>query len=104
MLGRSRNWWEYRILFEVPGSAEGAGPKRFVVLERDGRPEGYAIYRHKPKFTDGVADSELQVVEAVALDGRPTAEIWRYLLDIDWAARVQPCLAVPRRAPPRGRT
>jgi predicted acetyltransferase len=112
MLTRTRNWWEYRILFEVPGGAEGAGPKRFVVLERDGRPEGYAIYRHKPKWTDGISDSELQVVEAVALDGRPTAEIWRYLLDIDWAVRTAASLlpvdhplwwllATPRNMRPR---
>ena len=87
MLARTRNWWEYRILLEIPGSGEGAGPKRLVVLERDGKPEGYAVYRHKPKWTEGLSDSELQVVEAVALDGRPTAELWRYLLDIDWSAR-----------------
>jgi predicted acetyltransferase len=88
MLGRTRNWWEFRILFEAPfGADEGAGPKRFVVLETNGRPEGYAIYRHKPKWTEGISDSDLEVVEAVALDGRPTAEIWRYLLDIDWSAR-----------------
>ena len=86
MLARSRNWWEYRILFEAPG-AEG-GPKRFVVSERDGKPEAYAIYRHKPKFDEGDFSSELQVVEAVALDGRPTAEIWRYLLDIDWSTKI----------------
>ena len=112
MLGRTRNWWEYRILFEVPGGGDGAGPKRLVVLERGGRPEGYAIYRHKPKWTDGISDSELQVVEAVALDGRPTAEIWRYLLDIDWAARTTASLlpvdhplwwllATPRNMRPR---
>lgn len=83
MLARTPTWWELRVLFDPPGE----GPKRFVVLERDGRPEGYAVYRHKPKFTEGVSDAELQVVEAVALDGRPTAELWRYLLDIDWAAR-----------------
>ncbi len=88
MLGRSRNWWEFRILFEPPGGAGESGPKRFVVLERDGRPEGYAIYRHKPKWTEGVSDSELEVIEAIALDGRPTAELWRYLLDVDWAAKV----------------
>jgi predicted acetyltransferase len=85
MLGRTRTWWELRVLFEAPG-ADG-GPKRFVLLERDGRPEGYAIYRHKPKWEEGVSASELEVVEAVALDGRPTAEIWRYLLDIDWASK-----------------
>lgn len=86
MLLRSRNWWELRILLDAPGHEGGA--KRFVVLERDGRPEGYAVYRHKPKWENGVSSSELEVVEAVALDGRPTAEIWRYLFDIDWAARI----------------
>jgi predicted acetyltransferase len=84
MLGRSRSWWEHRILFDSPGEP----PKRLVVLERDGVPEGYATYRHRPKWESGVSDSALDVVEAVALDGRPTAELWRYLLDIDWAARV----------------
>ena len=88
MLSRSRNWWELRVLFEPPGGGSEDAPKRFVVLETAGRAEGYAIYRHKPKWQDGDADSELEVVEAVALDGRPTAEIWRYLLDIDWAVRV----------------
>jgi len=87
-LARTRNWWELRVLFEAPGSSEGGGPKRYVVLEKDGVPEAYAIYRHKPKWDEGVSNSELQVVEAVGLDGRPTAEIWRYLLDIDWAERI----------------
>ena len=95
MLGRTRNWWEFRILFEPPGGGGEDGPKRFVVLEKDGRPEGYAIYRHKPKWEEGVSDSELQVVEAVALDGRPAAELWRYLLDIDWAARITAHLLPP---------
>ena len=90
MLARSRSWWEYRVLFEPPGGgpfSEG-GPKRYVVLERDGRPVGYAIYRHNPKFGDGAPDSETVVVEAIAEDGRPTAELWRFLLDIDWSARI----------------
>ncbi len=110
MLVRSRNWWELRILFERPEQSEG--PKRYVVLEVDGRPVGYAVYRHKPKWGEGVSDAELEVVEAVALDGRPTAEIWRYLLDIDWAARTTArllpvdhplwwLLANPRRMRPR---
>jgi predicted acetyltransferase len=86
MLSRTRSWWELRILGELIGS-QGT-PKRFVILELDGRPEGYAIYRHKPKFEQGSSESTLDVVEAVALDGRPTAELWRFLLDIDWAATI----------------
>jgi len=88
MLARTRAWWELRVLFEPPDGSGDGGPKRFVVLETDGKPEGYAVYRHKPKWEQGVSNSELEVVEAVALDGRPTAELWRYLLDVDWAARI----------------
>ena len=88
MLARTRNWWEYRILFEPPGAGGEGGPKRFAILETDGRPEGYAIYRHKPKWEHGVSNAELEVIEAIAFDGRPTAEIWRFLLDIDWSARI----------------
>lgn len=88
MLARTRNWWEYRVLFEPPGGGGEGGPKRFAVLETDGRAEGYAIYRHKPKWEHGVSNAELEVVEAIAFDGRPTAEIWRFLLDIDWSARI----------------
>ncbi len=94
MLRRTRNWWEFRILFEQAGGGE-EGPKRHVVLENDGRPEGYAIYRHKPKWEEGVSAAELQVVEAVALDGQPTAELWRYLLDIDWSAKTTAYLLPP---------
>jgi predicted acetyltransferase len=112
MLARTRNWWEFRILFEPPSGGGESGPKRLVVLERAGRPEGYAIYRHKHKFEDGDFNSETDVVEAVALDGRPTAEIWRYLLDIDWSARISASLlpvdhplwwllADPRRMKPK---
>ena len=97
MLARTRNWWDLRLLFEQPGGGADA-PKRFVVLEHDGKPEGYAIYRHKSKFEDGEFDSELQVVEAVALDGQPTAELWRYLLDIDWSTRIT-CELLPADHP-----
>ena len=95
MLARSRDWWELRTLRDAPDNREGGGPKRFAVLERDGRPEGYAIYRHKPKWEEGVSDAELEVIEAIALDGQPTAEIWRYLLDIDWYARITGWLLPP---------
>ena len=90
MFARTRNWWELRILFEPPERRDEGGPKRFVVLELDGRPEGYALYRLKPKWENGVSNRSSRSIEAIALDGRPTAELWRYLLDIDWAAGSPP--------------
>ncbi|HSG13479.1 MAG TPA: GNAT family N-acetyltransferase [Gaiellaceae bacterium] len=86
MLSRSRTWWELRVLAERLVGGHG-GPKRFVLLEDQRRPVGYAVYRHKPAWEEGIAQNELEIVEAVALDGLPTAQIWRFLLDIDWSAR-----------------
>jgi predicted acetyltransferase len=89
MLGRTRNWWEYRVLFDPPDRREGHGPKRLAVLERDDRAEGYAIYRHKPPtFEHGTPDGEVEAIEVIARDGAPAAQLWRFLLDIDWADRI----------------
>jgi len=94
MFSRSRDWWEYRIVFDPADRREGAGPKRFCLLELDGEARGYAVYRHRPGWEDGVSTAKLEVLEAIALDGRPTAELWRYLLDIDWTATVS-CWLLP---------
>jgi predicted acetyltransferase len=89
MFGRSRDWWETRALNDPPEwRPPGAGPKRFVSLELDGRPAGYAVYRHAPEWESGVASGTLYVVEALAVDPQATKEIWRYLLDIDWSSTV----------------
>jgi len=89
MLARSRDWWEYRVLFDAPDRREGGGPKRLAVLETDDGPEGYAVYRHKPPtFAEGFPDGEVDAVEVVALDGAPTAQLWRFLLDIDLVVRI----------------
>ena len=88
MLSRSPEWWELRVIADPPDRRDGGGPKRFAILDLDGAPAGYAIYRHKPAFEDGVSVAKLAVLEAIADDGQATAEIWRYLLDIDWTARI----------------
>ena len=54
ILSRSRNWWELRRLRDDPDRRpQGAGPLNFVVLELDGRPTGYAIYRHAEREEQG---------------------------------------------------
>jgi predicted acetyltransferase len=85
---RADPWWEHRILADPPDRRQGRGPKRFVVLERDGDAAAYAIYRHAPKWEEGVSKAELVVVEAVGADDHALAEIWRYLLDVDWTERI----------------
>jgi predicted acetyltransferase len=88
---------------------EASSPRRFVVLDLDGETQAYAIYRTFFSFEDGQSTSRLVVSEAVGATPRATAEIWRFLLDVDWMATVQAAqlppdhpllglLASPRRA------
>jgi predicted acetyltransferase len=43
MFSRNRLWWEHREIDDPESRRDGAGPKRWVVHERDGEIDGYAV-------------------------------------------------------------
>jgi predicted acetyltransferase len=92
---RSRDWWELRTLRDTPDSRHGGGPKRLVALELDGRTAGYAIYRHHMSWEGGSSDGKIEVIDAIGDGARATAELWRFLLEIDWVARIEGHLLPP---------
>ncbi len=92
VFARPPAWWEVRTL-RLPPEQE-SNPKRFVVLELDGSVAGYAIYRTHLDFADGVSTGRTEVIEAVATTPQATAELWRYLCDIDWSATIT-CSLLP---------
>jgi predicted acetyltransferase len=107
VFARTETWWRERVL--RTSDEQKATPKRLVVLEIDGEVQAYAIYRTTAAFEGFVSNARLDVVEAVGSSPQATAEIWRYLLDVDWmatinAARIPPdhplffLLANPRHA------
>jgi predicted acetyltransferase len=89
MFRRDRAWWESRIVADPPERRWGGGPKRFALLELDGEPRAYAIYRHNAAFEAGASTARLGVIEAIGATPQGTAEIWRFLLDIDWQATIE---------------
>jgi predicted acetyltransferase len=96
MFQRPEPWWTDRVLADPEDRREpGAGPKRFVLCELDGDVRGYAIYRHKASWGEGVATGKLTVLEAIAVDPDATRELWRFLLDIDWFATIEAWLLPP---------
>jgi predicted acetyltransferase len=95
MFSRDRLWWEQRELKDPEERREGAGPKRWIVYERDGSPAGYAAYRHKPGWDEGSTVAELRVIEALATTAGALRDIWAYLLAIDWKATVKAFLLPP---------
>jgi predicted acetyltransferase len=95
---RSREWWELRTFEDPPERRDGAGPKRFALLELGGAAAAYAIYRHQMAWEDGVTTGKVVVVEAIGAAPDALVELWRYLLDIDWIAAITAGLLPPDHA------
>lgn len=87
MFSRDRTWWETRRLSDDPARRQG-GPLNLALLELEGAPAGYALYRVAQDWSDGSSVGTLTVVEAVAPEPAAARELWRWLLDFDWTSRV----------------
>jgi predicted acetyltransferase len=89
MIARTPDWWATRRLDDAPERRRGGGPLVRALLERDGRPVGYALYR---LVQDGSSPETwtktVRVVEAFGLDDAATRDVWRFLFEIDWTDRV----------------
>ena len=93
MFTRSRDWWSRRVLPDPEWRRRGGGGElQRVVLEVDGAPEAYALYRLHPQFEGALPVGHTQVVEAIGTSPLATAAIWRFLFDVDWMSRVEAVL------------
>jgi predicted acetyltransferase len=90
---RTRDWWELRVLRTT--EEEARTPKQFVALELDDETQAYAIFRRNMDWEAGASIARLEVQEAIATTPQATAEIWRFLLDVDWTATYQAWLLPP---------
>src|SRR5207253_986469 len=89
MFARSRDWWELRALADPEWRRRGGGEMARAVLEVDGEVEAYALYRLHPAFEHFTSTGRTDVIEALAVSPEATAEIWRFLFDVDWMSRVE---------------
>jgi predicted acetyltransferase len=95
-LSRSEAWWHWGMLRDAEEMRRRGGPKMLAVLEVDGRPEGYAIYRIKAEWDGRGPKGELSVREVVATTPRAELGLWRWLLDTDLIALVRASLSTPQ--------
>jgi predicted acetyltransferase len=89
MVSRTADWWTNTRLADPEHWREGSGPKFYALLEIDGEPEGYALYRIASKWEQWTPHGEVRVVEALATSPSSTAELWRFLFGIDLVVRVK---------------
>ena len=86
---RTSAWWQDRVLNDMEWKRRGGGFMQCAVLETGGKPAAYALYRINSVFERGVQTGNIFVVEAMGDTPEATNAIWRFLLDIDWLARVK---------------
>jgi predicted acetyltransferase len=89
MFARSPEWWQDRVLSDMEWKRRGGGFLQCAVLEISGNPAAYALYRVNTTFERGVQTGNIFIVEAMGDTPEAMHAIWRYLLEIDWLARVK---------------
>jgi len=89
MFVRTQVWWQDRLLIDHPWRRQSGGALQCAVWEIDGEPAAYAFYRVNQAFERGSSSGHIFVVEAMGVSPEATHAIWRYLLGIDWLARVK---------------
>jgi predicted acetyltransferase len=92
MFARSSAWWQSRTLTDPEWRRGTSGDLQCAVLENDGRPAAYALYRMNWAFERGLQTGSVAVIEAIADSPEATCAIWRFLFDIDWMARLRASL------------
>jgi predicted acetyltransferase len=92
MFARTSAWWHTRALADPSWRRRGSGELQCVVLAAQDGPVAYALYRISPAFERGVQTGAVEVVEAMGDSPKATRAIWRYLLDVDWMARMKAAL------------
>src|SRR6516162_10222333 len=89
MFARSSTWWQARVLADPEWRRGTSGDLQCAVVENEGRPTAYALYRMNSAFERSLQTGSVAVIEAMADSPEATRSIWRYLFDIDWMARVK---------------
>jgi predicted acetyltransferase len=88
-VARTREWWETYRLADPEYWRRGASPKYIAVIDVDGEPAAYAIYRIKEDWVDGFSRSQVKLVETLAATPAGERELWRFVFGIDLIAQVQ---------------
>lgn len=89
MFQRTDEWFKRRILADLAWQRAGGGELVCALLEIDGAPAAYALYRFDQKWERNLPAGVVRVIEAMAVSPEAMRSIWRYLLDLDWCATIK---------------
>ncbi len=89
MISRSETWWVNHRLADPKEDRDGGGPMFRVLIEHEGRPAAYALYRITHKWEETVAGGVLEVIEAVSTSPGSNKDLWRFIFGVDLIAKIR---------------
>lgn len=81
--------WENGHFFDPSSERNGATAKRWAVYEGHDGPMGYAVYRQKDNWQDGMPHGDLLVGEVLGVTAEAEEALWRFLLGVDLIGTVK---------------
>jgi predicted acetyltransferase len=88
MLARTPVWWEY-VTRDLERWRDGASALLHAVHRTADEVDGYVSYRFKHDWSEGVPEGSVIIQELMAATPEAYADLWRYVLGIDLAGRVE---------------
>jgi predicted acetyltransferase len=89
MLSRSEHWWRGHRLADYEHRRQGASKRFNALVELDGEPAAYAVYRVKEEWDEGYPRGEVRVTEAFGTSPDAIRDLWQYLFNIDLTTHVK---------------
>jgi predicted acetyltransferase len=86
---RSAEWWTTFRLADPEEWRRGGSPKYAAIVEFDGKPAAYVLYRIKQEWRHGFSQSQVRLVETLATGPDAERELWRFIFGIDLIATVE---------------
>jgi predicted acetyltransferase len=88
MIERRGMWWDARFE-DFEHDREGASPFFFALHEGPDGDDAYAVYRFKHDWPQAMPNGSVDVEELVATTPDAYACMWRFVFDLDLAARIK---------------
>ncbi len=88
-LTRTADKWRQHLLNDAEWMQGGNGAKVRAVLEVDGEPRAYVIYRHKPDWDETGPKAVLSILELIARDPAAEQALWEWVFGVDLVGTVK---------------
>jgi predicted acetyltransferase len=75
--------WREQVLTDAEWARGGNGPKYLALLEVDGQPRAYAVYRVKADWDERGPKGTLLVLELMSVDPEAEQTLWQWLFSMD---------------------